>query len=383
MPCQLFIRPSLSADERVEWLYQAEEKAPVSGELADMSQLHALQTYAARAEVVLLAPGEMVICLPVTLPVMDKVKLNKKMLAALPYQIEEQIIGPVEELHWTAISFQSPYYLAGISRQQMQQWQTQFMAASLPLHRIVPDSFCLPVAPDKGWSLLYDHQRCIIRQHEYRGMVLKKAWLAQLENQETLPVEVYGNDEPATQPAHWHHKVRGEALAILASYSACSSINLLEKPLRIEGDKKWLGWRIVPGVAAAGLVIVCAGLLLSGHYYWQQATQLAEKNLALYQALTHSQQKVSNPRFHLMQRLKSKAEHSPPANFRQVILKMAEAKKQYPQVTVSQLRYSAVDNLLQLTAEGGEREAFMTFLNAQPLNRQPVVSVKHSPLLHE
>lgn len=383
MPCQLFIRPSLSADERVEWLYQAEEKVPVSGELTDMSQLHTLQTYAAGAEVILLAPGEMVICLPVTLPVMDKVKLNKKMLAALPYQIEEQIIGPVEDLHWTAISFQSPYYLAGISRQQMQQWQTAFMEALLPLHRIVPDSFCLPVAPDKGWSLLYDHQRCIIRQHEYSGVVLKKEWLAQLEDEEPLPVEVYGDREPATQPAHWRHKVRGETLTILASYSTCSSINLLEKPLRIGGEKKWPGWRIVPAIAAAGLVTLCAGLLLSGHHYWQQAAQLEAKNSALYQALTHSQQKVSNPRFHLMQRLKSKAEHSPPANFRQMILKMAQAKKQYPQVTISQLRYSAADNLLQLTAEGKEWEAFVTFLNAQPLNRQPVVSVEHSPLLHE
>lgn len=383
MPCQLFIRPSLSVDERVEWLYLAEGKAPVSGELADMSQLHALQTYTARAEVVLLAPGEMVICLPVTLPVMDKVRLNKKMLAALPYQIEEQIIGPVEDLHWTAISSQSPYYLAGISRQQMQQWQTQFITASLPLHRIVPDSFCLPVAPDKGWSLLYDHQRCIIRQHEYSGVVLKKEWLAQIENDEPLPVEVYGDEEPDTQPAHWCHKVGGEVLTILASYSTSSAINLLEKPLRIGGDKKWPGWRIVPAVAAAGTVTLCAGLLLSGYHYWQQAAQLEEKNIKLYQALTHTQQKVSNPRFHLMQRLKSKAEHSSPANFRQVLLKLAEARKQYPQVTISQLRYSASDNRLQLTAEGKKWEAFMTFLDAQPLNRQPAVSVKHSSLLHE
>lgn len=383
MPCQLFIRPSLSADERVEWLYQAEEKAPVSGELADMSQLHALKTYAAHAEVVLLVPGEMVICLPVTLPVMAKVKLNKKMLAALPYQIEEQIIGPVEHLHWTAISFQSPYYLAGISQQQMQQWQAQFMEALLPLHRMVPDSFCLPVAPDKGWSLLYDHQRCIIRQHEYSGVVLKKAWLAQLENDEPLPVEVYGNEKPDTQPAHWYYKERGETLAILASYSTSSTINLLEKPLHTGRNKKWPGWGIVPGVAAVGLVALCAGLLLSGHYYEQQAAQLQEKNIALYQALTHTQQKVSNPRFHLMQRLKNKAEQNSPANFRQVLLKLAEAKKQYPQVTISQLRYSVADNLLQLTAEGNQSEAFMAFLNAQPLNRQSVVGINLSPLSHE
>ncbi|GLR08065.1 hypothetical protein COO59_07340 [Mixta theicola] len=383
MPGQLFIRPSLSVNERVEWLYQTQGDAPVSGELTDMTQLNRLQTYAADAEVILLVPGEMVICLPAALPLMVKAKLNKKMLKALPYQIEEQIIGPVEDLHWTVISFKSPYYLLGISQQQLQQWQTLFIEGLLPLHRIIPDSFCLPVAPDEGWSLLYDNQRCIVRQHEYRGLVLKAGWLVQLAGYDQVPVDVYGNEFSATPPARWQHKVRGETLDILAYHSLHSHVNLLEKPLRIAGKQTLPGWRIVPGIAAAGLLAICIGLLLSGQNYWQQAARLEEKNIRLYQALTHTQKKISNPRFHLMQRLKSKADHSPHSDFRQVMLKIAEARNLHPEVTISRLRYSAADNLLQLTAEGKEWEAFSTLLNAQPVYQQSVTGGNKSSLLHE
>lgn len=381
MPCQLLIRPSLSIDERVEWRYQKQGEAPVSGELTDMTQLNQLQRYGADAEVILLAPGERVICLPATLPLANKAKLNKKIRQALPYQIEEQIIGPVEDLHWTVISSASPYYLSGISQQLLQQWQTLFIAALLPLHRITPDSFCLPVAPDEGWSLLYDRQRCIIRQHKYCGLVIKAEWLPQLVS-EQLRIDLYGNEPEAAPPAHWCYQAHGETLEILAHYATLSPVNLLEKPLYLAQKKRLPGWRIIPGIAAAGLLALCAGLLLSGQHYRQQAARLEEKNISLYQALTHTQQKVSNPRFHLMQRLKSKTARNPRSDFRQVMVKVAEARKQYPEVTISRLRYSAADDLLQLTAEGKGWEAFSALLQAQPVNQNGPADDNKIPTLY-
>lgn len=367
MPCQLFIRPSLSNDERVEWLYKKQNDAPVSGELTDMTQLPALQAYAADAEVILLVPGERVICLPVTLPLMKKARLNKKMLKALPYQIEEQIIGPVEDLHWTVISFASPYYLLGIGREPLLQWQTLFMESLLPLHRIIPDCFCLPVAPDEGWSLLYDNQRCIIRQHQYGGMALKAGWLPQLDGYDQAAVEVYGNNVPAMLPDHWQRNVHGETLDILARYSSLSQINLLDKPLRITNEKKLPGWRSVSAIAAAGLMAICVGLLVSGQHYRQQAERLEAKNSRLYQTLTHTRHEIANPRFHLMQRLKSEAS-SQRKGFRQAMLNIAAARERHPAVVISRLRYSAADDRLQLTAEGNGWKAFSAMLNAQSIN---------------
>ena len=367
MSCQLFIRPALSDDEPVEWLSQQQDNAPVSGVLDDMTQLNLLQTYAVGAEVILLAPGETVICLPATLPMMEKARLNKKMLKALPYQIEEQIIGAVDELYWATLSFSSPYYLAGISRHRLQQWQACFVENSLPLHRIVPDSFCLPVAAEGGWSLLNDRGRCIIRQHEYSGMVVKTDWLAQLTARDAPRLEVYGNPDGAALPAGWQPKIRGETLDILAHYSALSPINLLEKPASLTPKRKLPGWRYLPLAAAAGLIAISLGLWLSGQHYRQQAARLAAKNVQLYQALTHSQQKVANPRFHLMQRLKNKAS-GPQADFRQRMLNIAAARARYPEVTISRLRYSAVDNQLQLAVEGNGREDFLAMLNALPVS---------------
>ena len=383
MSGQLFIRPSLSADERVEWLYQPQEGASVSGELAGMTQLNRLQTYAAHSRVMLLAPGELVVCLSAALPLKGKAKLNNKMRQALPYQIEDQIIGPVEELHWTVISSASPYYLLGISQRQMQQWQTLFTESLLPLHRIIPDSFCLPVASDAGWSLLYDNQRCIIRQHEYSGLVLKAEWVAQLADKSQTPVDIYGDSFSAALPAHWQHKARGETLSLLAGYSSLSRVNLLAKPLRIASRKKLPGWRPVAGVGAAGLLALCAGLLISGQRYWQQAARLEEQNARLYQALTHTQQRVSNPRFQLAQRLQSQPDRHASSDFRRVMLRLAEARNLHPDVTISRLRYAAAEGLLQLTAEGKEKEAFAMLLNARPFNTQGVVDDNKTSLLRE
>lgn len=118
-------------------------------------------------QVTVIVPGEDVFLATVTLPKMNRTKL----LQAIPFALEEQIIEDVETMHFaiTEVKQGEPLPVMVVSKSKMQEWLQIFRDWQVTPSRMLPSMFCLPVI-DHAWSLVVD-EAVIIRMSMTNGFV--------------------------------------------------------------------------------------------------------------------------------------------------------------------------------------------------------------------
>jgi general secretion pathway protein L len=139
----LVIRLDPDPDKAAHWIVVDSNgtriSAPVTGPLAEASQ-----DVADRA-VVVLVPASMVLTTTVDIPV----RRSSRLLAALPFALEEQLADDVETLHFAAGTrhINGVLPVAVVARQQMQEWLDRLRAAGISPSRVVPDNHGLAHIP--------------------------------------------------------------------------------------------------------------------------------------------------------------------------------------------------------------------------------------------
>lgn len=134
---------------------------------------HSLQLLAAEREVSIIIPGTEVLLTHVNLPAMNKTK----MMAALAYALEEQLITEVDLLHFaigSPLANQERPVLI-IARHHLEQWLNLFAGWHVKAHKIIPLSLALPVAEGEA-SLLLHKQVAALRMNLYEG------WICDVDN---------------------------------------------------------------------------------------------------------------------------------------------------------------------------------------------------------
>ena len=112
------------------------------------------------APVVVLVPSEEVFITSAALPG----KNRKKLLKAVPYVVEDQIVDEIDDLHF-ALSQQAvhgQYLVAAVEHRLMQYWDSALRAAQLPTETMVPDILALLDARD-SWTVLLEPERALVR----------------------------------------------------------------------------------------------------------------------------------------------------------------------------------------------------------------------------
>ncbi|WP_345830129.1 type II secretion system protein GspL [Erwinia sp. HDF1-3R] len=300
----LFIRPSPSSDQRAEWLYSINKDIQATGELPGMASINRLKEYAAAGDVILILPGEFAVFHTVDIPGAGKVRMSRQLQKALPYWLEDKIPGEVDALEWLRVNVEPPFSMFGVDKAVLQAWISWFTEAELPLHRIVPDTLCLPVPCDEEWSCVQDGERWVIRQNTGSGMVLHRQWLSALSGD--LPVaKVYGVNTGIALPAGWYPVIAGNTLECLAAHSSSTTVNLLKQPVGVKKGVLFKGWKYTVLLATLVLGMLCLSLFLRGYQYQQAAERMEMQSQELYREITQSKRKVSNPKFRLMQIVKN------------------------------------------------------------------------------
>ncbi len=112
------------------------------------------------AHVVVLIPSEEVFLSNVTLPG----KNRKKLLKALPYAVEDQLVDNVEDLHFAlgTHSENGQFLVAAVDQKLMDYWDQAFKAATISVDTIVPDVSALLASSD-DWTILLEPDRALMR----------------------------------------------------------------------------------------------------------------------------------------------------------------------------------------------------------------------------
>jgi general secretion pathway protein L len=155
------------------WLNQNRE--PQLGKLSDLADI------AGNAEIWLIAPALDVVICQATLPKLSKSKL----LAALPYALEEQLIEDVNNLHFAIGEYQEHGQLpvAIVSKKKLEHWIDLLRRQGLQLAGIIPAPLALPNHTHE-WHIFIENDTAIIRNDIYQGISIDRANLETILNLE-------------------------------------------------------------------------------------------------------------------------------------------------------------------------------------------------------
>ena len=258
MSDRLFVR--LAPDGGLTWLRQggaaraaaSNAGAPPAGVLAAVD------------EIVVLVPATDVVLTEATLSARNRAQL----LQALPYAVEEQLLGPLDELHFAASRGNGGTLgVAVVAKATLRGWLASLAEAGIRPDVVLPESLALRVGVQQA-SLFIDGTRAVARLAPWSAFACNVSelpgWLALAAPRHPLDVHDFRAAPPLALPVHpaSYHERQRDPLAFLASGLAAPPLNLLDgefAPLhRHARGRHW--WRVAAGLAAAVVVLAFAGL---------------------------------------------------------------------------------------------------------------------------
>lgn len=135
-----------------------------------------LAALSADKDVIVMVPAEDVLLASVTLPKMNRSRL----LQALPYALEEQLISDVDTLHFVPGENQADGSLpvAVVAKTKMQSWLTLLNEWGIQPDVMIPVMLALPVE-ENVWHVAVN-ETAVIRMNEYQGFACDKNNLQEL-----------------------------------------------------------------------------------------------------------------------------------------------------------------------------------------------------------
>lgn len=285
MALTLYIRPKEDLGAPVEWLVSGSGQVIVSKGQSDLSGIDTRQPF---SSVVVLVPGICVSLFEVDIPTRNRAQL----LRAVPFAVEEEIAGDVEDLHFAVEPGANGKSIAvAIDRAWFEQLLDRLDEVGIRPQSVVPDTLCLPWA-DGSPSMLLEDDRYSVRSGAWSCYSLEAPYLdielmspmieegvswrifdARSETSESIPLlsENVESREEIDSP-----------LALLArQYSAVKALNLLQGDFSEPSawTDAWSKWRL------AGVLVALIGTVYLGGLA-VEIRQLSEERAFLKQEMT-------------------------------------------------------------------------------------------------
>jgi len=370
-----------------------------------------LAAFAIDNKVVALAPAGQVLRISASVPL----KGNAKIRQALPFALEEQLVGDIDTQHFAFSGKNADGLLpvAVVDRVLLQSWLDPLADSGIQLDALYAESDAVESAP-ATMSVLIDEGQAIVR--DANGNVtatdtpslplilemLLEQQAEQLENDATVvPVDLRITCDTATHEEYgdaWD-KLRlrvdnldvsilpdGALPLLAANITASPGINLLQgeyTPKR-ELPIEWENWRVAAGLLGAFVLLV---FILQGLTYWQLNRADSALDAAAGEVLEATFPGVDpgdNPWNELSNRLGSSetaADDPASTSFVQAVEVLSAAFVQTPGIKMETLNYrsgvvdiqllapdvAALDNLSKLIAKDGRFSA--EILSANPSDK--------------
>lgn len=269
---QLIVRLGSDSQSPVFWIVwsESEQEIIASGELPNAEALDTLSERAGSRPVTALAPSSDILLKWVTLPP----KAGRKVLAAIPYMLEDELSTDVSEQFFAlGPRVANQQAVAIVNRAQMDSWQSMLKDAGLNCTKLIPDVLALP-AQESGWSLLAVGSQWLIRQDQWSGLQGEQDWLmpamAHYAKQQEDPLSVYdysGLDITVPANIDWLPQTLEMPMHVLVKGTQRASFNLFQGDFKVkqQTSNAWRQWRLAAILAAVALTLslVDKGITLS------------------------------------------------------------------------------------------------------------------------
>jgi general secretion pathway protein L len=266
MPDRLLLRLSSAGDPT--WLRQAADGRAPAASTRGWPPASALTD---AIEIVVLVPAEDVLLTEARVAARNRAQR----LQALPFAIEDQLLAPVEELHFAASDgVGDEVGVAVVAKSTLGGWLDRLIAAGIRPDVLLPESLALPATTDRGTAIV-ESDRAVVHFAPWSAFTCAPSelveWLQRANRDGTArPLVVFDFRDAATtrSPASGtnhqsaNRQSASDPLAFLASHLRKPPLNLLHGEFALQHraarGARW--WRIAAALAVAVLVLVVANL---------------------------------------------------------------------------------------------------------------------------
>lgn len=286
---------------------------------AAVQERYADAAAAAGGRVIALAPGHDVVLTAATLPTRNR----KRMLAAVPYALEEQLISDIDELHFAlgAVDKLGPVPVAVVERRHMQHWLEVLQAVELRPDALIPEQLALPWQPG-SWTVLVEARQVLVRSGAAQGfaidpelaaVVLRSALQDAGDNRpQRLDVHACVAADPALAgiAADYDLELAAHACAdplalFAAGYDAEHSINLLQGSYSRNEQlgRLWRPWRLSAALLAGWLLLGIGTRIVDYQRLAHEQQALNDQIEHVYRQAFPTDKNIVNPRVQMERHL--------------------------------------------------------------------------------
>jgi len=357
----LLIRVGQGEDGSCEWLPLDDAGQPVgrvrSGDLA------AAAAEANGLRVVVLVPGIDCLLTQATIPGRNR----QKLLRAVPYALEEQLIEDVENSHFS-LGPALPgggYPVVVIATRRIDAILDACRSVGLDVYQLVPDLLAVPCAGD-AVCVLIDGDMALVRTGAYSGFVVETENLGLLlagqEQPEDsparsisvqVPIGVVLPDLGSLAAAAEITRYEGSALMLFSQGLGIGLIDLLQGPYsrNQEWGKLWRPWRATAALLLAGVLL---SNVVTGVDYFRLRGERDDLNARMQAVFTESfpgTKRVVDPRVQMQQQLEQLQRRAGSgAQFLALLARSADVLRTAKDIEISGASYRAGRLDVDLTA---------------------------------
>ncbi len=364
---KLVIRLGETKSANVHWLLWSDTESEIiaSGELDSSEQLPTLIERTGKESAIVVVPGSAVSLKTVNLPA----KANRKVLAAVPYMLEDDVLGDIDQQFFVmAEKNGDEQQVLIVAHAHMQEWLNCLREAGIYCEKIVPDILTLPVGQD-SWTAMQLGNTVLLRQGAWQALVGESVWMAPAVENFSKQQEQKVSINFITEPC-WHNMANTEIeyqagelpMQVIAQGAIQSSFNLLQGQYKVKNPKGQKGsqWRIAASLAALAIVLTFTDKAIEAK---QLETKQAELRTQVMQEFNRAFPEVTRVRDvkRTMQQRITQLEQGGSGVSMLVMMSQLGAAFQQSQIKPQSIRFDSRRTELRIQAVAGSFDALETF----------------------
>lgn len=315
--------------------------------------------------VVIVMPGADVLLTEVRLPARNRAKA----LAAIPWALEDRIVGDVEDQHFAVgpVSADGAWPVAIIERARMDACLALLAGAGIHAHAVLPAPLALTPPAEEGWTALEEATQVTLRTGRSAGLACEPELLDVVLAAEAVPARIdryrVGDVDHADAwpPALADALAAGTAECIghatelfTATVGSTAPINLLQGPYsrRERAGRHLRRWAAPAALAAVCLVIALAGGVVRYVELGARETALRQRIEQVFRDTFPDVQRVVNARSQMKTRLDAMRSGGHTTGFAEVLARAGSVMVERDDTRITGLTWRAGTLEIDLDAGG-------------------------------
>jgi len=333
-------------------------------------------------EIIVMVPAEDVVLTTLTLPKMNRTRL----MQALPFALEEQLIGDLDALHFTPSDYQADgsVSVAIVAKEKMQTWLSQLQSWNIQADAILPLIFAQPVE-ENTWHVMLD-QTAVVRTNTYQGFACDINNLSDLlgialASSQSPPqlIHIHNYTAHAMTPAltapvpikEDFHDAKQLPINLAVNIVKFPYINLLQggfKTKKTKYPKMQNVWKALFGLAAAFLCLLFLYPTMSYFILKQRANDIDQRIAEIYKHNFPQSTAIVAPKLRMEEKLRTVTSQFGDNRVLGLMGMLGAAMKAVPGIHLNHVDYQNNQITLELNAASSDDlTKFTEFLTQQGL----------------